>query len=419
MSKTKISLALASMLLVSSASFADDKTDIKMLKEEIKQLKETTQSLIDETSDLKTGFNYTTVDVTKSHSGLGAAASKVYYSKSPLSIGGYGEMYYANKSVDGQDGSDSKVDLYRFIPYIGYKFSDNIILNTEIEFEHGGVENDNGTAEGGAVVIEFYYLDFLFNENFNVRAGNILVPMGYVNQKHEPTLFTTVQRPNTSKYLIPSTWSESGAMVYGKITDTMDYKAGAVTGLGDSATGYKWIRSGRGGSFTNKNPKLGGFARVDYTGVQGLMIGASIYADNTTKMFDIHGDYKLDGFKAYWVYTQTTRSNDDVLAVGESTKAQGGFLNLSYDILSLTNSEYRAPIFIQYDSVNTQASLVGSTTSKYDPVNTTTIGINFFPHEQVVLKADYAMADNSFGNDLSANAKKGSDTFSVSLGFIF
>jgi hypothetical protein len=208
-------------------------------------------------------------------------------------------------------------------------------------------------------------------------------------------------------------------MVYGKITDTVDYKAGVVTGLGDSATGYKWIRSGRGGSFTNNNPKLGGFARVDYTGIQGLMVGASVYADNTTKMFDIHGDYKLGGFKAYWVYTQTTRSNDDVLAAGESTKAQGGFLNLSYDILSLTNSEYRAPIFIQYDSVDTQASLVGPTTSKYDPVNTTTIGVNFYPHELVVLKADYAMADNSFGNDLSTNSKNGSDTFSLSIGFIF
>jgi len=127
MNKSKISLALASMLLVSSASFGDDKADIQMLKEEIKQLKETTQSLIDETSDLKTGFSYTTVDTKQSHSGLGAAASKVYYSKSPLSIGGYGEMYYSNTDSDDNSADSSKTEVKRLITYLGYKFSDNII----------------------------------------------------------------------------------------------------------------------------------------------------------------------------------------------------------------------------------------------------------------------------------------------------
>ena len=416
MKMKKIALSLATVGMLSGVNtFADDAAEIAKLKQEIAELKETTQALVDETSDLKTGFNYTTVDTAKSHSGLGAAASKVYYSKSPLSIGGYGEMYFSNTAVDGTSGSDSKVDLYRFIPYIGYKFSDNIILNTEIEFEHGGV--DGGA--GGAVLVEFYYLDFLFNENFNLRAGNFLVPMGYINEKHEPTLFTTVQRPNTSKYLIPSTWSESGAMAYGQITDTLEYKAGLVTGLDDKQTGYKWIRNARGGSFTNNNPKLGGFARVDFTGLDGLMVGTSVYMDNVTTMYDIHGDYKLGAFRAYGVFTQTKRSNADVLAAGESTKAQGGFLNLSYDILALTNSNYQAPVFVQYESVDTHASLVAPTTSRYDAVNTTTVGVNFFPHEQVVIKADYAMSDDSFGNDLATNDKKGNDVFSVSLGFIF
>ncbi|HIP54601.1 MAG TPA: porin, partial [Sulfurimonas autotrophica] len=177
--------------------------------------------------------------------------------------------------------------------------------------------------------------------------------------------------------------------------------------------------NGRGGSFTNKNPKVGGFARADYTGIKGLLAGVSIYADNRIKMFDIHADYKIGAFEAYGVYTQTTRSNGGQLVAGESTKAKGGYLNLSYDILSFTGSKYRVPIFIQYDSVDAQSSLVAPTTAQYDPVNTTTVGINFYPHEQVVFKADYAMPDNSFGNDLSTNTKNGEDIFSISLGFIF
>lgn len=46
--------------------------------------------------------------------------------------------------------------MYRFIPYIGYKFTDSIILNAEIEFEHGA-----NTERGGEVTVEFLYLDFL------------------------------------------------------------------------------------------------------------------------------------------------------------------------------------------------------------------------------------------------------------------
>ena len=131
MKMKKLSLALTAILTLTTLSNADESADIEELKLQIKELQEMSQILIDETSDLKTGFNYTTVDDTQSHSGLGAAASKVYYSKSPLSIGGYGEMFYAHTTYDDSSTS-SKVDVYRFVPYIGYKFSDNIILNTEI-----------------------------------------------------------------------------------------------------------------------------------------------------------------------------------------------------------------------------------------------------------------------------------------------
>ena len=416
MNNTKLSLALTSILALSSSSvFANEQADIAELKQEIADLKETTQILIDETSDLKTGFNYTTVDITKSHSGLGAAASKVYYSKSPLSIGGYGEMYYSNAKTDGVSGTKNTVDIYRFVPYIGYKFTDNIILNTEIEFEHGGVANDGGVAEGGEVIVEFMYLDFLLHQNANIRLGNFLMPIGLINERHEPTLFTTVQRPNTSKYLIPSTWNESGAMVYGNIVDGLTYKVAGVTALNTGANGSKWIRGGRGGSFVNEDPGLGGIVRVDYTRTNGLLIGASLYADKKLTMWDAHVDYQKSGLRVYGVYSETSRSTtSNFTNPSIAKKAKGGFANVSYDILSLTSNHYSLPIFVQYESVNPQEQTTGTAPQKFDSVNTTTVGVNFYPHEQVVLKADYAMSDNDF-----ANTKKDTDILSLSLGFIF
>ena len=418
MKNTKLPLVLAGMLTLSTASFADDKADIAELKQQVKELQEMSQALVDETSDLKTGFNYTVVDDSKSYSGLGAAASKVYYSKSPLSIGGYGEMYYANTTKDGT--TSSVIDVYRFVPYIGYKFSDNIILNTEIEFEHGGSkQSSNADLSGGYVIMEFMYLDFLFNDNLNARIGNMLLPMGLVNERHEPTLFTTVQRPSTEKYLIPSTWSENGIMAYGNIIDGLVYKAGIFTSLNTDTDTKSWIRNGRAGTLKQKNPNIAYTARVDYTGLTGLLLGASVYGQDNLLMTDVHADYKVNGLRVYGLYTQTTRSNaTDFNATTAPESAQGGYVNLSYDVLATTNSKYSLPVFVQYENVNTTATAAGTAPVTTSAVGTTTVGLNFFPHEQVVLKVDYAMADNQYGTK-STDEKISSETLSVSMGFIF
>ena len=431
MTATKITLSLLTALALTSTLYADDTSEIESLKQEIKELrqmmqsfksnkediselKETTQALIDETSDLKSGFNYTTVDNEKSYNGMSPAASKVYYSKSPLSIGGYAKMDYYHKSNEGADNA-SNIDVYRFIPYFGYKFSDNIIMNAEIEFEHGGIEE--GASGDGYVVVEFLYLDFLINDNFNIRVGNQLMPMGLINERHEPTLFTTVQRPNTSKQLIPSTWHESGLMAYGQITDNVSYKVGAFSalqlgrGIGE---GNNWLRESRLGSFRANNGAgedigLAGVARVDYTG-NNLFLGASSYVDSSLIMADIHFDYKLDAMRAYGVYTQTSRSET---IIGEPEKAKGGFVNVSYDILSLTKFQNKMPVFVQYETVSAQDAITGGTS--VDSTDTITFGLNYFPHEQVVLKADYAMSKD---NSKAANIDE-TDIFSLSMGFIF
>ena len=402
MKNTKLSIALVGLLTLSTSSFADDTADIAELKQQVKDLKEMTQILTDETSDLQTGFNYTTVDSEKRHSGLGPAASKVYYSKSPLSIGGYGEMYYSNTTND-DDSHDSETQVKRFITYFGYKFSDSIVLNAEIEYEGGGV---TASGSGDEVKVEFVYIDFLINENFNIRTGNFLVPMGLTNQQHEPTLFTTVQRPSTSKYIIPTTWNESGAMAYGNIVDGLEYKVALINALQPINIGDKWLRNGRGGAFETLDVKAAGVARLDYTGVNGLLVGASIYGDSDVLILDAHLDYKFSGARVYGTYAQTSRSTD---AVGAVTDSFGGYINASYDVLTLTNSSFKLPLFVQYEAYNPQSDLKGLSSPREDTKNTS-LGINFFPHEQIVLKADYVFSSTgNIDNEIA----------SLSMGFIF
>jgi len=434
----KITIALTTAALLSNMAFADDTTDIAELKKMMSEFQANQEALIDETSNAQVGF--TTVDTAFSHNGMGAAASKVYNSSSPLSIGGYGDMYFASSD---KGGSDNLSDVYHFVPYIGYKFTDNIILNTEIEFEHGGSNAEaaaagNSDAAEGYAIIEFMYLDFLISQSFNIQLGHLLVPMGMINLRHEPTLYNTIQKPLTEKYIIPATWHATGVNTYGKIGDTgLTYNAGITQALelNNADNGTKGqVRDGRPGvtgkTLFNRAAFVG---RLDYRGVTGLMMGASLYygdasqgtvADATALIYDLHATYEFSGLKIKALYGATSISNAENIASNTAgtpaqsiTDSNGYYMNLEYDLFATFATPQKLPLFVQYDYIDPAATVVdplGNTIAKdVSKTATTTIGVNYFPHEQVVLKADYAMTDFKAAGATDYN------TISLGLGFIF
>jgi len=418
MKKTLTILSLAAILATGATAAS--------LEERVAALESQNETLTEEVLATQTG-GFTKVDTTQSYNGLGAAASKVYYSSNPLSIGGYGEMYYANP-----EGSDDYANVYRFVTYFGYKFSDNVILNAEIEYEHGANAED-----GGEVVIEFMYLDFLWKDEINFRLGHVLVPMGVIGLRHEPTLFNTVQRPEVENRLIPTTWGENGALAYGKFSDLgIEYTAGVINALNmnsiDTANATdNWIRGGRQGSAKKAAFDPAFIGRVDYVGLAGLTLGASVYYGGgsnlkngndkdgnpiaevsglTTTMFDIHAMYNNGPFRAYGLYTQTNLDGAEKISNTAVEKASGYYANASYDLGSLTSLEYKIPVFVQYENYNPVESTVNGLNEDKYKTEKTTIGLNFFPVDQAVIKVDYAMKTV---NDIDDNI------FSVGLGFIF
>jgi hypothetical protein len=184
------------------------------------------------------------------------------------------------------------------------------------------------------------------------------------------------------------------------------YKFFVQTALKPEDSGSKWIRNGRGATYKNKDIKPGVTARVDYTGLDGLSTGVSVYNDEQLLMYDAHIDYKVSGARVYGVYTATTRSN---ATAGQVDRANGGYLNASFDVLSLTSMEQALPLFVQYETITPEASTVGAADG--DSKDTITIGANFFPHSQVVLKADYAM--------VTEKGERDNNIASLSMGFIF
>jgi len=410
MKKLTTALSLTAVLALGAQSAT--------LEERVKVLEEQNTVLSEEVLAVQSA-GFTRVDTTQSYFGMGAAASKVYYSENPLSIGGYGEMFYANP-----DNGDDFTDVYRFITYFGYKFNDWVVLNAEIEFEHGAT-----ASKGGAVVVEFIYLDFLLSKEFSLRLGNQLVPVGLTNLRHEPTLFNTVQRPEIERQLIPSTWHETGLLAYGRFDDIgIEYTAGIINALNVDNTKAQdgksgWIRSGRIGTEKNGAYQPAFVGRIDYTGINGLLVGASMYYGDgsngadpktsglTTTLFDVHARYENGPFAAYGLYTQTNLDGAENFGTPDAVeKASGYYVNASYDIDSILGLGYKMPIFVQYENWNpVESTLSGANEDKYD-TKTVTIGMNFFPTNQTVLKLDYEM-DEVGGED--------KNTISFGVGFIF
>ena len=414
---------LASLALTATlATTAIASTDIEELKKRIESLEEKNRLLIDEIADLKQQITIPELRQ-QQFAGLGYAASKVYFSPKGLSIGGYGEIVYENwQSSTKKDYTDT----YRFIPYIGYKFTDNIILNSEIEFEHVNEAK-----------IEFLYIDFLFNDYFNIRMGNQLMPVGITNLLHEPIFFNSVNRPEVETKIIPSTWNENGIMLF-STADSFTYYLGIVNGFYYNAKGKgfsssSWVRGGRQAGGKAHVEDFGFTARFDYTGIDGLMAGISAYhgnsgqrdkdadgnrIDGTVRMYDIHLRYNWKGFEITGIYVKGYLSDADKIsaALGEAIgkEVYGYYVNLVYDVFPLIvkNSEFSLPLFVRYDRFNTQEKVpAGFTADKANDRTVWTVGLNFKPHPNIILKADYQFRDNEGGGE--------PDVFELGMGFIF
>ncbi len=436
--------ALAIGTVLSADELSDLKVQLKILSERLSALEandkkqgEQTNALTSELINVQNATSFGTVDMDKTEPGMGAAASKVYYSKNPLSIGGYGEIQFSHDKNSGIN----ETEVNRFVPYIGYKFSDNIILNSEIEFEHGGEE----------VSVEQLYVDFLLDPTFNIRIGQQVVPMGLVSLNHEPVLFNTVKRPDVETYLIPSTWHENGLTIHGK-TENFNYTAGAVVALDmglaehdgaveEDTYGKNWINNGRRGGYERnaQTSNLAAVARLDYTGINGLLVGASFYTGEAgpstndkevgrLTLADLHAQYQNEGFKIKGLYTQAHLSHADSYlgshTVGDATldfpfhpeSARGGYVNLEYNVLPyFTQANARLPIFFQYENYNLATSMVNGIA--FGNTESFTYGLNYFPHEQVVLKGEYKVRHNK--NDADSANYSNEGIYSFGLGFIF
>ncbi len=420
--QTRAELAAArSAPVADAARLAEIERQIQVLAEEIEQL--------------KLGETAAAPATDKPGRGVGPAAAKVYGAKPGVSIGGYGEALYQNFAGKDQSGrpshAEDQVSLLRAVVFLGYKFDEHFVLNTETEFENAVVASD----KEGEAEIEFAYVDDMRSRAINVRAGLILIPMGLVNQLHEPTSFLGAQRPDVEQRIIPSTWRELGLGLYGE-AGPVTYYAYLVNGLNAAGYSAEGIREGsqEGSEARARNWAFTG--RLDYTATAGLTVGAAVFSGKAgqgqvtpsgravgaeTTVWDAHADWRWRGLWLRGLYAASTLA--DAAQVNElnglsgdqsvGSRQRGWYLQAAFDVLSLAVGSRGALLpYARYERLDTQASVPAG--FERDPQNddrVSTLGLAYKPIDRLIVKVDWQQKRNA--------ARTGVDQWNVALGYIF
>ena len=324
-----LTLALAALFCLGSGVFAQDDMEQRM-----QNLEERQGILATEFERLRSLFVLPEDADYKSAYGLGPAASKIYGRERGLSLGGYGQTW-----LQVFDHKQDKWDYLRFVLYAGYKFTDNLLLNVEIEIEHAD-----------EIYLEFATIDYLYRPEMNFRFGMVLMPVGFVNEIHEPPYYYGNQRPVVEQTIIPTTWRENGAGFFGEFAGgAVQYRLYTTTNL--SAGNTKDCCSGTAGGFDAKGVRSGRqkgsrtladmavVARVDATPMNGLLVGGSVvrgdtgqgltYGDSkaaaTMTMWEGHAQYQYRNLHLRALYVRNSIEDTQISLVLPKVKASARF----------------------------------------------------------------------------------------------
>lgn len=355
--------------------------------------------------------------------GLSPAAAAAYARQSGASFGGYGEMLYENYATNDESGDPAnrttQFDYLRATVYWGYRFDDRFLFNSEIEVEHAN-----------EIYVEFAYLDWRASDRVGLRAGMLLVPVGLVNEFHEPSVFLGAERPVTEQKIIPSTWRANGGGIYGS-AGGLSYRAYVLNGLKGSGFSSGGLRGGRQKGIKAKASDMAVTGRVDFSPLPGFFVGASGYTGGSSHgeldgigarvtVLEGHAQARLRGWDLRALYARGTvgeaaELNRALGLEGGSGVAElltGGYVQAGYNLLAGTVSEVALTPYLRYEMVDTQARMPAGVERKKSTNGTyITAGMDIKPIPGIVLKVDHAWWTNDAGT--------GVGQFNVNVGFVF
>jgi hypothetical protein len=310
------------------------------------------------------------------------------------SLGAYGEMHYNN--LDSKD----EIDFHRFVMFLGHEYNENIRMFSEIELEH----SLSGDGKPGEVELEQAYVEFDLNDQISARGGLFLMPVGLINETHEPPVFFGVERNPVEKNIIPTTWWEGGASVLGRFGEGFSYDLAMTSGLDVNQTGSNsyLIRNGRQKVAKARADDFAYTGRIKWTGMPGVELALTgQYQSDITQgdqgidatLFEAHADIRrgpwgLRALFARWDLSDSGTINaSDPAALGRDEQ-MGWYVEPSVRG-SLGNLPGEFGAFVRYNVWDNNAGSSNDTEEKQ--IN---FGVNYWPIEDIVLKLDVQNQDN-------------------------
>jgi uncharacterized coiled-coil protein SlyX len=343
---------------------------------------------------------------------FGSSVGSVASALAKTRVGGYGEIHYNNGTDDGSgSGRDSNgnIHAHRAVIYLGHQFSDTVSFNSEFEFEGSSDSQDIETE------VEQLYIDWRVRPNLGLKLGQWLMPVGIINERHEPDTFYGIERNPVETQIIPSTWWEKGVLAQTQLTDDLTLDVALSNGLrGDvanlgSADGLREFRQEFGRASTDNEAYT---TRLRFNGISGLELAGTVQYQTDINdsllgstpgsapavLIEAHADYRKGPYELRALFARWDINNDFAKTIG-SDVLQGFYLEPAYRI----NEQWG--VFARYNRWNTAYNDANSK----DRVQANA-GVNYWIAPNVALKGDVQASNAANGN---------SDGFNLGLGFSF
>ncbi len=320
-------------------------------------------------------------------------------------IGGYGEITYENPNY----GDVPRLNIPRLVTFVEHDFNAEWEFKSELELEDVKLER----GAGGEIEYEQAFLDYHANPHIGMRAGLQLIPIGIINQTHEPTTYFSVERPQFDQSVIATEWEEIGAQFYGEIAQGLEYQVMLSEGLQGQGVSMDGIdgaeQAGSAGDITSdqtagsdaSHPAISG--RLDYLPIAGLRIGASAYFQGRAfdslqsggngsflmVMGDLrfeHGPLRISGEGGFF-----TVGADGAIYYGTPSAAAGGWVEIGYNVMSFfpgVTSELLP--FVLGESYSFTGPAPATDEIHHQSL---TAGVAYKPLESIIFKADYRMTN--------------------------
>lgn len=325
-------------------------------------------------------------------------------------ISGYMELH-----LNRPNDAPAVLDFHRFVLLLNHSFTDRIRFVGELELEHAFVE---GLEAAGELELEQAYIDFLVTRAFNLRAGMVLVPLGILNERHEPPVFQGVERTFVDSVIIPTTWFEVGAGVHGEIGQGWRYRAYALAPLNAlEFSAEEGIRGGRqkGSQANVSNVAYSG--RLEYLGVPGLQLGVggwrgeSSFAvprlDSEVWIAEADARYRLNRLELRAQYahvgiTDASRLNDAIerttgVSPNIARQLRGFYLEGAYRIWN-GGPARDIVLFARHENFDTQFRMPDGFLPLEEFDRTAwVVGATYYPDPDVAVKMDYTMLNSRSG----------------------